>query len=300
MPTERRLDALRSIGIIAGVLHLTIGREVALGLPGVFTPFVSSGAVEHAYDQLVSVILAAEMSEGARLPTEAQLVDQLRVSRPTVREALRMLGQAGMVERRRGRYGGWYVARRQPDRIADSMTVMLLLEQISFRELFEARSVLEATAAALAAHHRPPHDLALMREAVEQSEAAPDDVDVFARTNGLFHLALVHASRNGVLTIMMNSIQPLVDRSLQEISLGAQGIARANLAHRKILDAISGGDANGARDAVMAHLDAFRQRIEAAKGSLDSITVPASVALPKHAAKTQRQPAKRGDGDGHA
>jgi GntR family transcriptional regulator, transcriptional repressor for pyruvate dehydrogenase complex len=278
---------------------LTIGlASTALGFPNALTPFVTSGAVEHAYDQLMSVILGGAMGDGKRLPTESQLVDQLQVSRPTVREALRMLGQAGMVERRRGRYGGWYVARRQPDRIADSMTVMLLLKQISFRELFEARSVLEATAVALAAHHHSAHDLALMREAIEQSEAAPDDLEVFARTNGLFHLALVHASQNGVLTIMMNSIQPLVDRSLHEITLGAEGIARANLAHRKILAAIADGDANGAREAVIEHLGAFRQRIEASKGNLDQVTVPASVALPKYAGKAERKRSKQGEAGG--
>jgi GntR family L-lactate dehydrogenase operon transcriptional regulator len=264
-----------------------------------FKPFVSSGAVEHVYEQLVSAILAGTMADGKRLPTEAQLVEKLQLSRPTVREALRMLGQAGMVERRRGRYGGWYVARHQPDRISDSMTVLFLLEQISFNELFEARSVLEATAAALAARHHRGHDLALMREAIEQSEAAPGDLEVFARTNALFHLALVNASRNGVLTIMMNSIQPLVHHSLGEITLGEAGIARANLAHRKILDVIAAGDANGARDAVMEHLDAFRRRIELAKGDLDQIRVPASVALSKRAPKPRRQRSKKGEGDGH-
>jgi DNA-binding FadR family transcriptional regulator len=153
---------------------------VESGLSNVFIPFLSSGAAEHAYEQLASAILAGKMCNGKRLPTEAQLVDQLGVSRPTVREALRMLGQAGMVERRRGRYGGWYVAQLQSDRISDSIIAMLLLEQISFSELFEARGVLEATAAALAAACRPANDLGLMRQAVEQSEASPEDAEIFA------------------------------------------------------------------------------------------------------------------------
>ncbi len=238
-------------------------------------PFASTGAVEHAYEQLVSLILTGTMANGKRLPSEAQLVEELHVSRPTVREALRMLGQAGMVEQRRGRYGGWYVARHQSDRISDSMTVLLLLERISFKELFEARSVLEATAAALAARHHQNHNVELMRKAIEQSEAVPDDITVFARANELFHLALVNASRNGVLTIMMNSIQPLVHQSLHEIPIGKAGIGRANEAHRKILGAIAGGDADGAREAVMDHLNSFRRRIEAAKGDLDQIRVPA-------------------------
>jgi GntR family transcriptional regulator, transcriptional repressor for pyruvate dehydrogenase complex len=136
------------------------------------------------------------MGNGKRLPAEAQLVDELGVSRPMVREALRMLGQAGMVERRRGRYGGWYVARRQPDGICDSIFAMLLLEQISFSELLEARGLLEATAAALDAVCRPAHELGLMRQAIEQSETIPEDAEMFASTNELFYLALVHASGN--------------------------------------------------------------------------------------------------------
>jgi FCD domain len=90
----------------------------------------------------------------------------------------------------------------------------------------------------------------------------------------------------------------LVDRSLHEITLGAKGIARANLAHRKILAAIADGDANGAREAVIEHLDAFRQRIEASKGNLDQVTVPASVALPKYAGKAERKRSKQGEAGG--
>ena len=110
--------------------------------------------------------------DGERLPTEAQLVETLQLSRPTVREALRMLGQAGMVERRRGRYGGWFVARRQSDRIADSMTALLLLSRSRFERCSRLAASRGNSRYACGAP-RLAHDLTLMREAIEQSENEP-------------------------------------------------------------------------------------------------------------------------------
>jgi DNA-binding FadR family transcriptional regulator len=98
---------------------------------------------------------------------------------------------------------------------------------------------------------------------------------------------------------MMNSIQPLVDHSREVIFIGAEGIARSNLAHRKILDAIATGDANRAREAVMEHLDSFRRRAEEAMGNLDRTTIPASAAWLNRKPSTLRQLLERGDEDGH-
>lgn len=238
------------------------------------TPFVSSGAVNHVYQQLLSAILARKLGDNDRLPSEAQLADQLGVSRPTLREALRMLAQAGIVEQRRGRYGGWVLARRESDSIADSFAVLLILERISLNEIFEARSLLEATAAELAAKSPSESHLEAMLKAIEESEASPASAEIFARANGHFHLALANASRNGVLTIMMNSIRPLVDYSLGKITLDEASIARANTAHRKILDAIVARDRDAARQAVLDHLGMFRKRIEEMKGDISEIEVP--------------------------
>jgi GntR family transcriptional repressor for pyruvate dehydrogenase complex len=238
------------------------------------TPFVSSDAVNYVYRQLLSAILARKLGENDRLPSEAQLADQLSVSRPTLREALRMLAQAGIVKQRRGRYGGWVLARRESDSIADSMAVLLILERISLSEIFEARSLLEATAAELASIAPSEHHLAAMLKAIEESEASPSSAEVFARANGYFHLALVNASRNGVLTIMMNSIRPLVDFSLGKITLDEASITRANAAHRKILAAIVARDREAARQAVIDHLGTFRKRIEEMKGNISEIEVP--------------------------
>jgi GntR family transcriptional regulator, L-lactate dehydrogenase operon regulator len=238
------------------------------------TPFASSGAVNHVYHQLLSAILSRKLGAQDRLPSEAQLSDQLGVSRPTLREALRMLGQAGIVEQRRGRYGGWFLARRESVSISDSIAVLLILERISLREIFEARSLLEATAAELAAKAPSERHIEAMLKAIEESEASPISAKVFAHTNGLFHLALVNASHNGVLTIMMNSIRPLVDYSLGKIQLDEASIARANSAHRKILNAIISGNQELSRLAVIDHLGSFRKRIEETSGDISKIEIP--------------------------
>lgn len=238
------------------------------------TPFASSGAVDHVYQQLLSAILSGKFVVNDKLPSEAHLAEQVGVSRPTLREALRMLAQAGIVEQKRGRYGGWVLARRESDSIADSMAVLLILERISLNEIFEARSLLEATAAELAAKGPSEHHLEAMLKAIEESEASPASAEVFARANAHFHLALVGASHNGVLTIMMDSIRSLVDYSLGKITLDEASIARANAAHRKILEAIIARDCEAARQAVIDHLGSFRKRIEEMKGDISKIEIP--------------------------
>jgi DNA-binding FadR family transcriptional regulator len=247
----------------------------------------------------VSAILDGAVTDGERLPTEAQLVDTLQVSRPTVREALQMLGQAGMVERRRGRYGGWYVVRQQSDRIGDAMATLVILERITFGEIFEARAMVEATAASLAARRIPRDDLELMWQAIYDSEAAPEDADTFTRTNALFHLALVHASGNSVLTIMMRSLRPLIDESLHQITLDAPNIRHANMMHRRILEAIEAGDPGRARAAVEEHLNHFRETMEQTKGNLSEITVSARAAVLGGMRAAQVFEPTDGDGHGH-
>jgi DNA-binding FadR family transcriptional regulator len=246
---------------------------------------------------MAQAILNGEFQEGQRL-TEAQLVDAFQVSRPTVREALRMLGQAGMIERRRGRYGGWFVAHRQTGRIADAMAALVLLERITFDEVFEARVMLEATAAALAARRSPDDDLDFMRQAIADCETAPDDAEAFTHTNALFHLALVHASGNGLLTIMMNSLRPLIDESLHQIILDGKNIRHANMMHQRILDAIESGDPDRARGAVEEHLSHFRGTIEQTRGDLGEITVSAREALLGGIRAAQAFEPWRGDGHG--
>jgi DNA-binding FadR family transcriptional regulator len=245
---------------------------------GELEAFVPAGAVEHTFQQVSEAILNGGFQDGERL-TEAQLVDAFQVSRPTVREALRMLGQAGMLERRRGRYGGWFVARRQTGQIAEAVAALVLLERITFNEIFEARVMLEATAASHAAHRTPRSDLELMRQAIRQSQAMPDDAEVFTRCNTQFHLTLVRASGNGILTIMLQSLRPLMDETLRQIALDAPYIEQANLMHHHILEAIEAGDPDAARAAVEAHLGQFRGAVEQTRGDLREIRITAREAL---------------------
>src|ERR1700683_5556342 len=111
-------------------------------------------------DDLRERILSGEFPEGTSLPTERDMVVQTRMSRTTVREALRILEVQGLVRIRTGRSGGAFVQRPGGDSGADSVSLLIRGRQIRLAALFEAREGIEPACARLAAKYRTEADLA--------------------------------------------------------------------------------------------------------------------------------------------
>ena len=121
-----------------------------------FSPTPVTRPVEQVRISIVQAIASGRLRPGDRLPPEQEQARGFRVSRASVREALRSLVEMGLVTTVRGRGGGSFVNRANPDPVArnlgEAMDVLLHLDAINVAELLEARRALERTCAQLAAH----------------------------------------------------------------------------------------------------------------------------------------------------
>lgn len=201
--------------------------------------------------ELEEEIVSGERTVGSRLPSERELSERFGVSRPIVREALRSLVERRLVEIHPGR--GAFVRSAQSTDAASHMSVVFRRQQVTARDLVEARTMLECTAAELAAGRAEPADIALMERMARELDAATDLV-MQARCDLSFHYAVVRAARNPVIETMFAAIvQPTVEVMLR--SLIDPGVRAAALSlHLEVVEAIERGDGAAARDAMRRHI----------------------------------------------
>jgi GntR family uxuAB operon transcriptional repressor len=210
-------------------------------------------------DRVGRLIDRGEFALGGRLPAERDLAKRLSVSRPTVREAIVALEIAGRVEVRVG--SGVYVTRAP----ANGAPV-LDADELGPFDVFQARWIVEAETAALAARHATPADIKRIAAAFKELAADARSRRPNARADGRFHKLIAEASRNRALAVMVDTLweqryRPIQQR-LNELVASSER-RRQNIAeHKAILDAITRSDARAARSAMRRHLrNVFRQRL---------------------------------------
>lgn len=200
---------------------------------------------------LEEAILSGRIATGTKLPSERAFAERAGVSRTALREALRTLAARNLVEIVPGR--GAFVRQPRSTDGAGPIDTMLRRSQATARHLVEARIMLEATSAALAAERAERGEIEAMADAIDELNHTSDPLRQ-ARYDMSFHLAIARASRNPVIEIMFEAIVPLsvelmlrslIDASVADISLPY---------HQRILDAIRRHNPEAARLAMTEHL----------------------------------------------
>lgn len=200
---------------------------------------------------LTNKISTKEYPPGHLLPSERMLSEEYGLSRSMVREALRTLAERRLIEVLPGRG-----SRVRETTVADAVERLIEIfdhTHVTPRNLIEARSMIEATAAALAAERAGTQEIEAIRIAQEscgQSATLLERV----RWDLTFHLAIVKAARNPLVETMFHAIQPyiveLLFRSLTDQEVSDQGLAF----HSRIVDAIVRHDPETARKEMAGHL----------------------------------------------
>lgn len=230
-------------------------------------PIGDRRASEAIYEQLRELITSGTLRPGDRLPSERAMMEQLHRSRPTIREALRMLEQGGYVASTHGASGA-VVQELTIDGVEQPLTAMLRLNQISLEELGEYRAVNDGTIAGWAALRRSEADLADMEACLLAAEQALGDSRRFAELDVGFHSLLARAAGNRVAVIVTEVLGNVEKRTLLD-KMSTQGdserlaLERRILAsHTEILEAIRRQDVDAAKQAMRAHTRAARQDLK--------------------------------------
>jgi DNA-binding FadR family transcriptional regulator len=170
-------------------------------------------------DELRRLIVSGELADGESLGREPDLVDRFGVSRPSLREALRILEADGLITVKRGVAGGIVV--HQPDMRVTARTAALLLQarNVPLADVYDARSMIEPVAARMVAQSRSRRSAAaeLRRLTAEQLEVI-DDPDAFGVANSAFHSRLVELAGNQTLRIVADMLAEIVARAVAAVS----------------------------------------------------------------------------------
>ena len=171
-------------------------------------------------EQIEAAILSGELPVGSRLGSERELMVQFGVSRPTVREALRMLQSMDLLEPSTGTRGGPVVRAPSAETLGRSFRTMLGTSALGIAELVEFRLLLDGSACELAALRHTDAQLEAMRQAVQRMhDAAGDRSETFAEADLAFHETVWEASGNPILVLsgqaVWGALRELMQRGLE-------------------------------------------------------------------------------------
>ena len=205
-----------------------------------------------------ALIEEQKLEAGMRLPAERQLAAQLGVSRNSLREALAMLVNEGVLLSRRG--GGTFVRWQHDDwseqNIVQPLKTLMENDPDYSFDILEARHAIETSTAWHAAMRATDAEKEKIRLCFEATQS--EDPDLASQADVRFHLAIAEASHNVVLLQPMRGffdlLQSSVKESRQRMYLVPPVFARLTEQHQAVMEAIIAGDPEGARQAMMAHL----------------------------------------------
>jgi GntR family transcriptional regulator, transcriptional repressor for pyruvate dehydrogenase complex len=222
--------------------------------------FVQPLRISRAYEELAAMIrqriVSGELVEGSRIPSETALAKEAQVSRSTVREALRTLEEAGLIERASPKI--MVVRRPSDDRAHRELHRAMRQRNVTFQHLHEALLILEPELTRLATLRSDARGIAELQANLDAQADNLDSFDEWNRLDQDFHLAIAEMSGNPALVIARAPISDLVMPVLQRFMVSSRLSQRALVFHRRILEEIEAADPDAAALMMRKHVNDFR------------------------------------------
>ena len=220
---------------------------------------------EHVAQQLLERIIAAKLKPGSSFATEAELLSQFNVSRPTLRESLKLLEYQGVLELRPGPGGGIIVREPSTDLLAHGLSVFLRLHEVPFFTVIKAREVIEPALAYEAAVNGSVENFDELEASIVRMKTldAQTDQDAFIEENRVFHSVIARASGNKVLEVFWETISILAHGEHHGIRYSVGNQAHVIKAHQRILDACRKRDGDAAAAAMETHVSGLEHLVRA-------------------------------------
>jgi len=209
---------------------------------------------EEVIAQLREMIHRGELKPGDRLPPERDLAKLLGVSRPTLRAGIRSLSAVGVLQSKQG--AGTFVVKTEgpPSLDSNPLRLMASLHGFTSGEMFEARQSLEMAIAGLATERATSEHIATMSEEIASMYASLDDPEQFLVHDMRFHQTVAAASRNRILTSLMNMVATILFDVRRKTVKRARDLKESAEMHRQIYRAIRERNREAASNAMRDHL----------------------------------------------
>lgn len=219
-------------------------------LTPVLRPVRAGNGFEEALEQILQIVRLGLVPGGGRLPAERVLAERLGISRVTLREVLKVLQDQGLVESRRGRYGGTFVLPRTD--VAGEDELRRRVAATDVEDVLRFREVLEVGAAGLcAAHGLTDEQARRLREALARTADAP--LTDYRRLDTMLHLTLAELCGSPSLTAQYAAVRATVNDLLDCIPLLVRNLEHSQRQHTALVEAVLDGDADAAREMMREH-----------------------------------------------
>ncbi len=232
-----------------------------------FTRMVPHKSYQHVVEQIENAICEGTLRQGERLPSEMKLKEMFATSRGTVREALRVLEQKGLVSIRTGVKGGATIKQANTEAMRDSMALLVRHQKVSLRQLAEFREFLEGYAAEKAAAMQNGAEIAQLQSIVAAIEdhvgSHPGDWQEFNRLDAMFHQKLAKMAGNPLVEANLITVHDNIQGYFQKYLPFSRKLLEKDFADlRDIAAAVEKGDVKGAGRAARRHIARFNAIME--------------------------------------
>lgn len=198
-------------------------------------------------------LIVKKLKPGDKLPAERELAEMLKVSRGSIRDAIRSLELMGLVEPRQGT--GTIVRNTGEESLANPFANALQRRKEAVRELLDFRKMLEPPLAARAATHASPEEIAELESILQRQEKKQNQGELTVGEDAEFHYNVALASGNTVILKVIDIVMDLL-RETRTRSLQGEGRSQKSYeGHRRILAAIARHDSEAAKSAMLRHIE---------------------------------------------
>lgn len=226
----------------------------------VFQQVKSRRVSDEVEDQIRRLLVAGELKPGDKLPSERDLAAQLGVGRNALREALRGLEMAGVVELRKGPKGGSFVTHGTTELLTQGLMDLLTLQAVTIEQITEARITFEQSVVRMACRKATQADFNEMRDVLQAAQDAYERKDFDTKLCKLveFHIVLGHATHNPVLVFVIKSIMGFMLKYAQHVGPDRNDLSL--IAIGRVIDALRARDEDAASQAMNEHLERLKER----------------------------------------
>jgi DNA-binding FadR family transcriptional regulator len=236
-----------------------------------FKPAKQTRIYQDVVEQIQEAILAGQLKVGEQLPAERKLIDMFGVSRGTLREALRVLQQKGLIEIKTGVAGGSIIRGVTTEQFSENLAMLIRYRKVSLHNLAEFREGMEGTVAALAAARATKDDVATLQNLLAQSQeafaAGPDSWDTAIRCDELLHLALAQISGNPLFITVLETLYLNIHTYYERYLPMEEAVLAENIHDLEIIvAAVAAGDAVTAEQQARIHVRKFTTHMEKGNG----------------------------------
>lgn len=232
-----------------------------------------SRVFQDVVEQIEDAILGGKLEPGAKLPAERELKDLFNTSRGTLREALRVLEQKGLIEIKLGVAGGAIVKRMDADPIVASLALLIRSGEVSLEHISEFRIKMEGSLVELATDRATPGDIEEMEQLLDRAGGClrKEDWENFLKTDEAMHAYIGTMSQNKVFQFIQKSIHDNIHRYYEEnLSMNPERALENLTDFEKIIAAMKIKDGKTAAAIITDHVKRFHQKMIEATGKKET------------------------------